>query len=243
MSAPTTAGIPERRRDGRTTSEGLPSTSVTGRQGRTDAVHAEGMALDTDDRPEAPVGGDTTKRQQFEEEALVHLDVLYGRALRLTGGDEARSEDLVREAILKAWRAWDSYESGTNCRAWLMTILRNTFINEFRRRKSGPSPVDYDDVAERTVWPELREEDPEGRFFDRIVDDRIVEAIEGLPDLFRVPLVLSDVEGLDYGEIAEQLDIPLGTVKSRLYRGRRRLQNQLYDYARSMGYVRGGADG
>lgn len=215
---------------------------MNGRQDRTDAAHAEGDALDTEDRPEASVGDDAAKRRQFEEEALVHLDALYGRALRLTGGDEARSEDLVQEAILKAWRAWDSYELGTNCKAWLLTILRNAFVNEFRQKKRRPDPVDYDDVEERPVWSQLKEEDPEGEFFDSIIDEEIVEAIEELPDEFRVTLVLSDVDGLSYREISEELGIPEGTVKSRLFRARRRLQRELYEYARSMGYVRGERD-
>ena len=173
----------------------------------------------------------------------MHLDALYGRALRLTGGDEARSQDLVQDTILRAWRAWDSYESGTNCRAWLMTILRNAFINEFRQRKHRPDPVEYDDVEERPVWSQLRQEDPAAEFFDRIIDDEIVEAIEELPEAFRVTLVLSDLEGMSYEEIADELGIALGTVKSRLYRARRRLQRELYDYAREMGYVRGRTDG
>ena len=185
---------------------------------------------------------ESPKRSEFEDEALVHLEVLYGRALRLTGGDEARSEDLVQETILKAWRAWDTYETGTNCKAWLFTILRNTFINEFRRRKSRPEPVDYDDVEERPSSSRLREEDPEGAFFEQLVDDRIVEAIEALPDAFRVPLVLSDLEGLSYGEIAEQLDVPVGTVKSRLHRARQRMKGDLYEYARSVGFLKEGDD-
>lgn len=108
--------------------------------------------------------------------------------------------------MLRAWRSWDTYEAGTNCRAWLMTILRNTFINEFRRKKSRPDPVDFDDE-------------------------------------FRITLVLADVDGLSYREISEQLGIPEGTVESRLYRARRRLQNELYEYARSMGYLTGEDDG
>lgn len=205
-------------------------------------MRAEGETLDTDDRPEASAGDDASKRRDFEEEALVHLDALYGRALRLTGGDEARSQDLVQETVLKAWRSWDTYEEGTNCKAWLLTILRNTFINEFRQKKRRPDPVDYDDVEERPVWHQLREEDPAGEFFDRIIDDEIVEAIEDLPEDFRVTLVLSDLEDLSYEQISDQLGIPIGTVKSRLYRARRRLQKELYDYAKSMGYVRGDAD-
>ena len=194
-------------------------------------------------RQDDSTGAGSSKRRAFEEEALVHLDTLYGRALRLTGGDEARAQDLVQETVLKGWRAWDSYESGTNCRAWLLTILRNTFVNEFRQRKSRPDPVAYDEVEERPVWTELQNEDPAGEFFDRIIDDEIVQAIEDLPEEFRVTLVLSDLEGLSYEEVSEELDVPLGTVKSRLYRARRRLQRELYDYARSMGYVRERSDG
>ena len=199
------------------------------------------MQRDAEDA-QAPVGDDSAKRREFEEEALQHLDALFGRGLRLTGGDEARSQDLVQDTVLKAWRAWDSYESGTNCKAWLMTILRNTFLNEFRQKKSRPDPVDYDDVEERPVWSQLRQEDPAGEFFDSIIDDEIVDAIEDLPETYRVTLVLSDVEGMSYREIADQLGIPEGTVKSRLYRARRRLQRELYDYAKSMGYVRGSGD-
>ena len=110
-----------------------------------------------------------------------------------------------------------------------------------QREESRPDPVDYDDVEERPIWDQLRQEDPAGEFFDRIIDDRIVEAIEDLPEAFRVTLVLSDLEGMSYEEISEDLEIPVGTVKSRLYRARRRLQKELYEYARSMGYVRGGA--
>ena len=172
----------------------------------------------------------------------MHLDALYGQGLRLTGGDEGRAEDLVQDTMLRAWRSWDTYETGTNCRAWLMTILRNIFINDFRRQKSRPDPVDYDDVEERPVWGQLKEEDPSGEFFDRIIDDEVVEAIQDLDDEFRVTLVLSDVDGLSYREISEQLGIPEGTVKSRLYRARRRLQNELYEYARSMGYLRSEED-
>lgn len=185
----------------------------------------------------APTRGE--KREEFEEEALVHLDALYGLGLRLTGGDEARAEDLVQETCLKAYRSWDDFEPGTDCRAWLTTILRNTFISAFRRRKSRPTAVEYaDEVSGRSVFGDVRDEDPAGEFFDRIVDDEVVEAIDDLDDAFRVPLVLSDLEGFGYREIADALEIPVGTVKSRLHRARRRLQEELYEYARETGYVR-----
>ena len=175
---------------------------------------------------------------QFETEALVHLDLLYGLALRLTGGDGARAEDLVQDTMLRAWRAWDGFQIGTNARAWLATILRNTFINEFRRRQRRPEPVAFDEIAERSVFAEIAEEDPEGGFFDRLVDDEVVAAIDELPEDFRVAVVLSDLEGLSYEEVSDAMGIPVGTVKSRLHRARRRLQRRLYSYAKEMGYVR-----
>lgn len=186
---------------------------------------------------------DTDKRAEFEAEALVHLGALRGLALRLTGGDGARSDDLVQEAVLRAFRSWDRYETGTNCRAWLMTILRNAFLSEFRKRRARPSSVGLDEASqmpEEPVFPRLRDEveDPEEAFFGRLIDREVVEAIESLEAEFRVPLVLSDLEGMSYREVAEVLDVPVGTVKSRLFRARRRLQNRLYEYARAMGYIR-----
>ncbi len=177
-------------------------------------------------------------RVEFEREALPHLDALFGLALRLTGGDEARSEDLVQDAILKAYRSWDRFEIGTNCRAWLMTILRNTFINEFRRVKSRPTSIEFEQVAERPPTDTLFEADPEGQIFERIIDDEVIAAIQELPDNFRIPIVLSDIEGLPYQEIADLLGIPVGTVKSRLFRARKRLQARLYEYAVEMGFLR-----
>jgi RNA polymerase sigma-70 factor (ECF subfamily) len=177
------------------------------------------------------------KNAQFETEALVHLDALYGLALRLTGGDAARSEDLVQEAVLKAYRAWDDFKLGTNCRAWLMTILRNTFINEFRSQQRRPSAVEFEEVADRSVFAEVADDDPVGGFFERIIDREVIAAIDDLPEEFRVPVVLSDLEGLSYQEISEILGIPVGTVKSRLFRARKRLQARLYSFAREMGYV------
>lgn len=178
---------------------------------------------------------DPQKLDEFREEALSHLDALYGLGLRLTGGDEARAEDLVREAMLDAWRSWESFEVGTNCRAWLMAIVRDTFIDEFRKREDRRPRDECDDVEERSVREELREADTEEAFFQRIGDDEVVRAIQGLEDELRVPLVLSDLEGLTYAEVAEALGIPVGTVKSRLFRARRRLQRELYDCARETG--------
>jgi len=177
------------------------------------------------------------KREEFEREALIHLDTLYNVALRLAG-NAADAEDLVQEAVAKAWRAWDSYRRGTNCRAWLVTILRNTFINQFRRESRRPTAVQFDSVEDISVFEAVQERDPEGSFFRYIGDDEVKQAIHDLPEEFRIPVVLSDIEGMSYAEIAEVLNVPVGTVKSRLFRGRRRLQQRLYEYALEMGYIK-----
>ncbi len=177
------------------------------------------------------------KRKEFEAEALVHLDTLYNVALRLTG-NASDAEDLVQDTVTKAYRAWDKYEPGTNCRAWLVTIMRNTFINQFRRRSRQPTAVQFDSVEDVSVFEQVQDRDPEGSFFRFIVDAEVRQAIQELPEEFRMPVVLSDVEGLSYAEIAEILELPVGTVKSRLFRGRRRLQKRLYEYALEMGYIR-----
>ena len=178
------------------------------------------------------------KRTSFEREALVHLDVLYRVALRLTG-NPSDADDLVQETMLKAYRAWDQYEKGTNAKAWLLTILRHAFINEYRRKTRHPETVDLDTIEPFAVFPEVQDEDPQGAFFDRIVDDEVLRAIDQLPEAFRETLVLSDVEGMSYQEIAGILEIPVGTVKSRLFRARHLLQAKLYDYAVEMGYIKG----
>jgi RNA polymerase sigma-70 factor (ECF subfamily) len=123
-------------------------------------------------------------------------------------------------------------------RAWLLTILRHTFINEYRKRRRLATPVDVSEVEHFTVFPEVQDADPEGSFFDQIVDDQVLRAIDTLPDEFRETLVLSDVEGLAYAEIAEITEVPVGTVKSRLFRARQALQRLLYDYAVEMGYIK-----
>ncbi len=178
------------------------------------------------------------KRESFEREALVHLDALYRVALRLTG-NASDADDLVQETMLKAYRAWDQYEKGTNAKGWLLTILRHAFINEYRRRTRHPETVDVDTIEPFAVFSDIQDDDPQGAFFDRIVDDEVLRAIDQLPEAFRETLVLSDVEGMSYQEIAKILEIPVGTVKSRLFRARQLLQGRLYNYAVSMGYIKG----
>ena len=178
------------------------------------------------------------KRASFEQEALVHLDALYRVALRLTG-NAADADDLVQETMLKAYRSWDQYEKGTNAKGWLLTILRNSFINEYRRRTRHPETVDVDTIEPYAVFGDVQDDDPQGAFFDQIVDDEVLKAIDELPEAFRETLVLSDVEGMSYQEIGKILGVPVGTVKSRLFRARQALQGKLYQYAVSMGYIKG----
>lgn len=193
--------------------------------------------------PASAPGGqaaDAEKRASFEREALVHLDSLYRVALRLTG-NPAEADDLVQETMLKAYRAWHQFERGTNAKGWLLTILRHAFINEYRRRTRHPETVDIDAIEPFSVFQEVQDDDPQGTFFDRIVDDEVLRAIDTLPEQFRETVVLSDVEGLSYEEIARVLEVPVGTVKSRLFRARRLLQQKLYDYAVGQGYIKGGS--
>jgi RNA polymerase sigma-70 factor (ECF subfamily) len=175
--------------------------------------------------------------RSFDDEALPHLDALYRVALRLTA-DPTLAEDLVQDTMLKAYRSWRQYRPGTNAKGWLLTILRNTFINDYRRRKHEPVAMDLDLVEPHAIDRSPQETDPEGSFFSQIVDAKVLEAIDSLPTDFREVLVLSDVEGMRYAEIAETLKIPVGTVKSRLFRARHQLQADLYAHAVEMGYIR-----
>jgi RNA polymerase sigma-70 factor (ECF subfamily) len=174
--------------------------------------------------------------RSFDEEALPHLDALYRVALRLTA-DASQAEDLVQDTMLKAYRSWQQYRPGTNAKGWLLTILRNTFINDYRRRKHEPIAMDLEAVEPHALDRSMQEADPEGAFFSQIVDDKVMEAIDRLPTEFREVLALSDIEGMRYAEIAEVLKIPVGTVKSRLFRARRQLQAELYAHAVEMGYI------
>ena len=179
----------------------------------------------------------STAGRPFDAEALPHLDALYRVALRLTG-DPAQAEDLVQDTMLKAYRSWRQYRPGTNAKGWLLTILRNTFINDYRRRKLEPIATDLEAVEPHAIYRAVEDVDPEGAFFAKIVDEKVLEAVDALPTDFREVLVLSDMEGLRYGEIAETLGIPVGTVKSRLFRARRLLQASLYAYAVESGIIR-----
>jgi RNA polymerase sigma-70 factor (ECF subfamily) len=180
----------------------------------------------------------------FAEEALPWLDAVYRFALRLTGGNRAEADDLTQETFLRAYRHWDTYERGTSARSWLFTICRNAYLRQRERQARRPETLETDlDYAVEAlgaaeIYRDISAADPERQFFDSFIDDEIQVAVESLPDEFREAVVLSDVEGLNYAEIAQVLGVPMGTVKSRLYRGRRQLERKLYDYAVEMGYIR-----
>ena len=179
---------------------------------------------------------EVTPRAHFEQEALVHLDALYSFALKLARArDEA--EDLVSDTVLRAFERWEQYRLGTNIRAWLFTILYHLFVSRKRRIDAREVP-ESDSESGRSTRDAVGEADPEGTFYDSFLDDEIVRAIDALPDEYRTTVVLSDIQELRYAEIAEILGIPEGTVKSRLFRGRRLLQRQLRGYAEEMGYVK-----
>lgn len=181
--------------------------------------------------------GRTDGKFRFEEEALDHLDDLHEQALSLTGGNDARAQDLVQETLLKAYQSWDSYETGTNCRGWLMTILRNKFISEFRKQKRRPSRLAIEDLPDRSILADPEADDPAASFYESLIADDVVEALEELPDHFRVAVVLSDLKDWQYKEISDELKIPVGTVKSRLSRARRQLRERLRTYAEKQGFA------
>jgi len=177
---------------------------------------------------------------QFETEALSFLDALYRTALRMTRS-EADAEDLVQETYIKAFRFREQFTPGTNLKAWLFRILTNTFINSYRRRQAQPETTELDDVSEFDLYRRMSDAraastsgDPESEFLERIVDSEVKDALNDLPEKFRT-VVLLDVEGFSYKEIAEMLEIPIGTVMSRLHRGRKFLQKRLYDHAQEHG--------
>ena len=176
------------------------------------------------------------RRAQFEREALVHLDAMYSFALKLARSrDDA--EDLVSDTILRAFDRWEQYQLGTNVRAWLFTILYHTFVS--RKRRIEAREVQLPEEPDGwSAFEAVGDADPEGRFYDSFIDEEVMREIDRLPEDYRTAVVLSDIHGLRYAEIAQILGIPEGTVKSRLFRGRRILQKRLVDYAVEMGYVK-----
>jgi RNA polymerase sigma-70 factor (ECF subfamily) len=179
----------------------------------------------------------------FERDALEYARQLYSAAMRMTR-NPADAEDLVQETFLKAYRAYGSFEEGTNLKAWLYRILTNTFINKYRSDSRRPKQTDLANVEDLYMYRRLGSGESaaaarstEERVLDGLVESDIKQAVEELPENFRLPVLLADLEGFSYKEIAEILDIPIGTVMSRLHRGRKAMQKRLWEFARQRGLL------
>jgi RNA polymerase sigma-70 factor, ECF subfamily len=177
----------------------------------------------------------------FADQAMEYAPQLYSAALRMTR-NQADAEDLVQEAYLRGFRSFHTFQEGTNLRAWLFRILTNAYINKYRAKQRRPTETDLADVEDLYLYRRLGSMETaaasmsaEEQFLDMFTDDEVKTALEELPENFRLPVLLADVEGFAYKEIAEMLDIPIGTVMSRLHRGRKAMQRALYDYAEARG--------
>ena len=182
-------------------------------------------------------------RENFTNDAMQYAPQLFATALRMTR-NRADAEDLVQETFLKGWRAFESYQEGTNLRAWLFRIMTNTFINKYNAQQRRPQESELDEVEELFLFRRMGAFDQskinqsaEDQMLELFTDEEVKNAIEELPETFRIPVLLSDVEGFPYKEIAEMLEVPIGTVMSRLHRGRKAMQKMLYEYAKERGLV------
>ena len=182
-------------------------------------------------------------KEQFTSDAMQYAPQLFSTALRMTR-NRSDAEDLVQETYIKGWRSFHTFEKGTNLRAWLFRIMTNTYINKYNAQKRKGTEVELDDIEELFLYKRLGSIDQsqlsssaEDQMLNLFTDDEVKNALESLPEDFRVPVLLSDVDGFAYKEIAEMLEIPIGTVMSRLHRGRKAMQKMLYEYARERGLI------
>ena len=182
-------------------------------------------------------------QSQFSDLAMEYMGSLYSAALRMTR-NAADAEDLVQETYLKAYRAFGSFQEGTNLKAWLYRILTNTFINSYRARRRRPEQTELDEVEDLYLYKRLggleavtAGRSAEEEVLEHFTESEVKEAVEALPEQFRLAVLLADVEGFSYKEIADILEVPIGTVMSRLHRGRRALQKALHDFGTARGLV------
>jgi len=183
----------------------------------------------------------------FADAAMPYMSALYSAALRMTR-NPSDAEDLVQETYLRAYRGYGGFQEGTNLKAWLYKILTNTYINSYRAKKRRPEQEQLDDVEDFYLYRRLggleavdADRSPEAEVLDAIPEDSVKQALEDLPEQFRIAVLLADVEGFSYKEIAEITDVPIGTVMSRLHRGRKALQKRLWDLAEERGLVPAGS--
>jgi len=188
-------------------------------------------------------------QSHFSDLAMEYMPALYSAALRMTR-NPSDAEDLVQETYLKAYRSFAGFEEGTNLKAWLYRILTNTYINSYRAKKRRPEIADVEDVEDLYLYHRLAGgqsaglgRSAEDEALDRFTDTDVKAAIESLPDSFRMAVLLADVEGFSYKEIAEITDVPIGTVMSRIHRGRKALQKALFEFGSARGLVGAAGDG
>lgn len=184
-----------------------------------------------------------SKQEQFTADAMQYAPQLFSTALRMTRS-RSDAEDLVQETYIKGWRSFHTFQEGTNLRAWLFRIMTNTYINKYNAQKRKGTEVELDDIEELFLYKRLGSIDQsqlsssaEDQMLELFTDDEVKNALEELPEDFRMPVLLSDVDGFSYKEISEMLEIPIGTVMSRLHRGRKAMQKMLYEYARERGLI------
>jgi RNA polymerase sigma-70 factor (ECF subfamily) len=180
----------------------------------------------------------------FEAAAMPFVDALYNTAYRMTRNSED-AEDLVQETYLKAYRYYDKFEEGTNFKAWLFKIMKNTFINNYRKKQQAPALSHFADIEEsfeNQVSEDVARQtkNPEEEFLETVLDEDVQAALDKLPPDYRMVVLLADLEGFSYKEIADILEVPVGTVMSRLYRGRRLLESAMLEFAHEHGYLRDG---
>jgi RNA polymerase sigma-70 factor (ECF subfamily) len=182
-------------------------------------------------------------KDKFTSDAMQYAPQLFSTALRMTR-NRSDAEDLVQETYIKGWRSFHTFQEGTNLRAWLFRIMTNTYINKYNAQKRKGTEVELDDIEELFLYKRLGSIDQsqlsssaEDQMLELFTDDEVKNALESLPEDFRIPVLLSDVDGFAYKEIAEMLEIPIGTVMSRLHRGRKAMQKMLYEYARDRGLI------
>ena len=182
-------------------------------------------------------------QEAFTADAMQYAPQLFSTALRMTR-NRSDAEDLVQETYIKGWRSFHTFQEGTNLRAWLFRIMTNTYINKYNAQKRKGTEVELDDIEELFLYKRLGSIDQsqlsssaEDQMLELFTDDEVKKALESLPEDFRIPVLLSDVDGFSYKEISEMLEIPMGTVMSRLHRGRKAMQKMLYEYARERGLI------